>query len=52
MMGQTFASQSHDNGAALDQVQIALGHSDPKTTARYIGSDLPDDDIAVDFVRY
>ena len=49
---RTFARQSYDNGATLIQVQIALGHSDPKTTARYIGADLPDDDTAVDFVRY
>jgi site-specific recombinase XerD len=49
---RTFARQSYDNGATLIQVQIALGHSDPKTTARYIGADQSDDDTAVDFVRY
>ena len=49
---RTFARRAYDNGASLIQVQITLGHSDPKTTARYIGADIPDDDTAVDYVRY
>lgn len=49
---RTFARNAYDNGAPLVQVQLALGHDDPKTTIRYIGLDLPEDRTAVDFVRY
>jgi integrase len=49
---RTFARNAYDNGAPLMKVQAILGHSDPKTTARYIGSHEDDDQTAVDFVRY
>lgn len=49
---RTFARNAYDNGATITQVQVILGHSDVKTTIRYIGLDTPDDDTAVDHVRY
>ena len=49
---RTFARNAYDNGATLLQVQIALGHDDPKTTIRYIGLDVADDNTAVDHLRY
>lgn len=49
---RTFARNAHDNGASITQVQSILGHADVKTTIRYIGLDVPDDDTAVDHVRY
>jgi integrase len=49
---RTCAKNAYDNGATLLQVQKMLGHSDPKTTAKYIGLDQDDDQTAVDCVRY
>jgi len=49
---RTCARNAYDNGATLLQVQTLLGHSDPKTTIRYIGSLEDDDHTAIDFVRY
>lgn len=49
---RTFARNAYDNGATLVQVQVALGHDDPKTTIRYIGLDVADDNTAVDHLRY
>lgn len=49
---RTCARNAYDNGATIAQVQLMLGHSDPKTTMRYIGSVENDDNTAVDFVRY
>lgn len=49
---RTCARNAYDNGATLLQVQQMLGHSDPKTTARYIGLDQETDNTAVDCVRY
>lgn len=49
---RTCARNSFENGASLLMVQRMLGHSDPKTTARYIGSDENDDSTAIDYVRY
>jgi integrase len=49
---RTCARNAYDNGANLLLVQSMLGHSDPKTTSRYIGSMESDDDTAVDYVRY
>ena len=49
---RTCARNAYDNGANLMQVQGMLGHSDPKTTACYIGAYERDDDTAVDYVRY
>jgi integrase len=49
---RTAARNAFDNGASLPQVQAMLGHSDVKTTMRYIGSVEDDDNTAVDFVRY
>jgi integrase/recombinase XerD len=49
---RTAARNAYDNGATLLQVQQMLGHSDPKTTARYIGANQDDTDTATDYVRY
>ncbi len=49
---RTCARNAYDNGAALLMVQGMLGHSDPKTTAGYIGAYEQDDDTAVDHIRY
>jgi integrase len=49
---RTCARNAFDNGASLLLVQAMLGHSDPKTTARYIGAFEDDSQTAVDFVRY
>ena len=49
---RTCARNAYDNGASLLRVQAMLGHSDPKTTAAYIGVGQDDNDTAVDYVRY
>ena len=49
---RTAARTAYDNRATLIQVQEMLGHSDPKTTALYIGAEENDADTAVDHVRY
>lgn len=49
---RTCARNAYDNGASLLRVQTMLGHSDPKTTAAYIGVGQDDSDTAVDYVRY
>lgn len=49
---RTCARNAYDNGAGLLLVQAMLGHSDPKTTAGYIGVGQDDDQTATDFVRY
>lgn len=49
---RTMARNAYDNGASLLIIQQVLGHSDPKTTARYIGAYEDDDNTAIDFVRY
>lgn len=49
---RTCARNAYDNGASLLLVQAMLGHSDPETTARYIGALETDEHTAVDYVRY
>ena len=49
---RTCARNAYDNGASLLLVQALLGHSDPKTTAHYIGAFDDDSETASDFVRY
>lgn len=49
---RTAARNAFDNGADLLLIQQWLGHRDPKTTTRYIGSTESDDNTAGDFVRY
>jgi integrase len=49
---RTAARNAFDNGADLLLIQQWLGHSDPKTTAHYIGSTEHDDNTAGDFIRY
>jgi len=49
---RTAARNAYDNGAGLVQVQMMLGHADPKTTARYIGADFDDSNTATDHIRY
>ncbi|MBN1428600.1 MAG: site-specific integrase [Anaerolineae bacterium] len=49
---RTCARNAFNNSGNLLLVQAMLGHSDPKTTARYIGAFDDDDNTAVDYVRY
>lgn len=49
---RTCARNASDNGATVLQVQTLLGHSDPKTTIRYIGALDDEDTAAVDMVKY
>ena len=49
---RTCARNAYDNGAPLLLIQAMLGHSDPKTTAHYIGAFEDDNETATDFVRY
>jgi integrase len=49
---RTAARNAYDNGATLLQVQRLLGHSDPKTTARYIGLGEEETETAADFIHY
>lgn len=49
---RTCARNAYDNGAPLLLVQKMLGHSDPKTTAAYIGLGESETETATDFVRY
>lgn len=49
---RTCARNAYDNGASLMLVQQMLGHSDPKTTARYIGAYSEDANTAVDQLAY
>ena len=49
---RTFARNAYDNGASLLLVQRMLGHSDPSTTARYIGLDDTNGKSAVDYIEY
>ena len=49
---RTCARIAYDNSKNLLLVQAMLGHSDPKTTARYIGAFDDDHETAIDFVRY
>lgn len=49
---RTAARNAYDNGATLLQVQKLLGHSDPKTTARYIGLGEEETETAADFIHY
>jgi integrase len=37
---RTYAKLAHKGGAALDQIQITLGHASIATTERYLGVDL------------
>jgi integrase len=49
---RTAARNAYDNGGTLLQVQRLLGHSDPKTTVRYIGLGDEEGATAVDFIHY
>jgi len=46
---RTFAKLARKGGAALEQIQMALGHSNVSTTERYLGTMLDLDKNAVDF---
>lgn len=49
---RTCARNAYDNGASLLKVQSMLGHSDPKTTAEYIGAYNGGNDTAIDHITY
>jgi len=49
---RTCARNAYDNGAGVMLVQTMLGHSDPKTTVRYIGVSETEFESAVDYVKY
>ena len=48
----TFATIALEEGAALHQVQYALGHKDPRTTERYQKRKLNLDHNAVDYLNF
>ncbi len=48
----TFATVALESGAALHQVQYALGHADPRTTERYQKRKLNLDNNAVDVLNF
>lgn len=50
---RTFAKLAHRGGAALDQIQLSLGHASIQTTERYLGvqqdlTDAPCDHLGLD----
>jgi integrase len=47
----TFVTITLENGASLEQVQYAVGHSDPRTTERYHKRKLNLENNAVDYFR-
>jgi len=49
---RTCARIVFDNSKNLLLVQAMLGHSDPKTTARYIGAYDDDNNTAIDYIQY
>ncbi len=49
---RTFARRLHDCGASLAAIQRLLGHSDVKTTIRYIGLNETEAQDAVDLLSY
>ncbi len=48
----TFATVALESGAALHQVQYAMGHADPRTTERYQKRKLNLDNNAVDVLNF
>jgi integrase len=49
---RTCARNAYNNGAKLFLIQSMLGHSDPKTTERYIGVSARAEKTAVEYVQY
>lgn len=49
---RTFARRAYDLGAGLPAIQVALGHADPKTTARYIGLGEEEGAAVTELVHY
>jgi integrase len=49
---RTFARRAYDLGAGLPAIQVALGHVDPKTTARYIGLGEEEGAAVTELVNY
>ncbi len=47
---RTYAKLAHQNGAALEQIQITLGHASIQTTERYLGVDLDLERAAGDYI--
>ena len=46
------ARRAFDGGASIVKVSKMLGHSDVKTTMRYIGSEEDDDHTAIDYLKW
>jgi len=49
---RTAARNAYDNKRDIYMVQNFLGHSDPKTTIKYIGALEDDSDTATDYIKY
>lgn len=47
----SFATLSKEGGANIFQIQVAMGHEDPRTTERYIKRKENLDDNAVDYIH-
>lgn len=47
---RTFAKLAHKGGAALEQIQLSLGHASLKTTERYLGVEQQFDDAPCDYL--
>jgi site-specific recombinase XerD len=47
---RSFAKLAHKSGAALDQIQLSLGHASIKTTEKYLGVEQSLTDAPCDYL--
>jgi site-specific recombinase XerD len=48
---RTFAKLAHEGGAAIDQIQLSLGHDAISTTENYLGVEQDLSDAPCDHLR-